>query len=81
MTMELSLLKSITGTYTVAELVSIRDRRIAWTTGTRSEQVAAEDEVRALCDDAIGQISQDGDASAAEIKEGVIVSLVIVDEN
>jgi len=72
-----TLLSNITGTYTVDELVAMRDRRIAWNTGTRSEQIAAEEEVRALCNDALNQIGQDGEAYAAEIKEGKIVSLVV----
>jgi hypothetical protein len=65
--------KAISGDYTTAELVALRDRRIAWR-GDRDTAAVAD--MAALCKDALDQIGQDGEAIGAEITAGEVTALL-----
>lgn len=64
---------AINGDFTTAELVALRDRRIAWQ-GDRD--TVAEADLAALCKDALDQIGQDGEAVGAEITAGEVTALL-----
>jgi hypothetical protein len=66
------------GTYTLAQLRELRDRRIAWNTGTPEEH-AAESRRRAdTVTDALNVLHQEAGATAVELAaDGSVVAVLV----
>ena len=65
---------SINGDFTTAQMIALRDRRIAW---QGDVDHAAEADLAALCKDAIEQIGNGDGAIGVEITAGEVSALLL----